>query len=239
MNAVSQIEQRTEEWFKARLGKFTGSQIFRLMTDPRSKVDKEAGKPSESFKTYVLEAVGEMMTGEQAGFEGNDATRWGEENEPIAIDIYEMETGNIVSDCPYVPINDNCGASPDGSVIENGEQGSVEIKCFDTVANHLKWFLIEGLEEFEGDYRNRFHLRDAESFKKVKDGKKFYYQMQTEMKALKALWCDFVSFRPDVAFKSQFICIRIYADSIEQEFILERVDKAVDLRDALIERFTI
>ena len=39
--------QRTPEWIQSRMGRFSCSQLHRLMTEPKSKADKEAGKLSD------------------------------------------------------------------------------------------------------------------------------------------------------------------------------------------------
>lgn len=230
------IEQGTQEWLDLRMGKFTGSQMYRLLTFPRSKADKEAGVWSETAKTYITECVAEVLTGERIGEFTSGSTDWGKTNEDRAMMKYELETGNIISDCGYMPINDECGASPDGIVTEGGKKGVIEIKSPDNPAMHLKYFLLESLVEWEG-FECRFHLTDLEEFKKA--AKDYYWQVQTEILAAKAEWCDFISFRPDMPMKSQMIIIRIQKNEIDQGLILEQVTKAAELKYALIDKFTL
>ena len=53
------VAQGGEEWQKLRLGKFTSSEIYNLMTEPRAKKDKEAGEMSQTAKTYIKEKTTE------------------------------------------------------------------------------------------------------------------------------------------------------------------------------------
>ena len=61
-------------------------------------------------------------------FEGNDATRWGTENEPNALVAYSAHTGNLVEPTGlHVHKHaDWLAGSPDGLI---GTEGIVEAKC--------------------------------------------------------------------------------------------------------------
>ncbi len=56
--------------------------------------------------------------------------RWGHDHEKDAVGFYEVETGEVVTDCldrqVFVPYEDWSGCTPDGFV---GEQGLLECKC--------------------------------------------------------------------------------------------------------------
>ena len=105
--------QRTPEWHAARAGKLTASTFAAAMgIDPyksRAKLWRE-------------------IKGLEPPFEGNAATDWGTENEPIAISEYEVRSGNLVVPSPFVvhPEFPWIGASPDGLV---GDGGCIEAKC--------------------------------------------------------------------------------------------------------------
>jgi len=53
--------QRTPEWIQSRMGRFSCSQLHRLMTEPKAKADKEAGKLSDGAITYVMECIAEKL----------------------------------------------------------------------------------------------------------------------------------------------------------------------------------
>jgi predicted phage-related endonuclease len=60
-------------------------------------------------------------------FEGNEATKWGEENEPVALNVYAGATGLNVQQVGFVqhPTIAWIGGSPDGLT----DHRLVEIKC--------------------------------------------------------------------------------------------------------------
>lgn len=122
-------EQRTEEWFAKRAGKFTGSRFAALMAKGRG------GQPSATRANLLVQLAVERITGQCAEGYSNAAMRRGTELEPEALLAYEMHTGQIVTpidfvDHPRIPM---VGVSPDGLV---GGDGLVEIKCPDAMARH-------------------------------------------------------------------------------------------------------
>ena len=122
-------EQRTDEWHKQRMGKFTASRFGELMTNARKK-DEVLGATAVS---YIYEKAAELLTEERKEIFGA-ALDWGTENEPICKAYFQETTGLTIEEMPFVPINEYSGASPDGMV--NGEL--IEIKCPYNTSNHLK-----------------------------------------------------------------------------------------------------
>jgi putative phage-type endonuclease len=120
------MEQRTEEWFAARLGRVTASRIADVMMKPAT-----AG-----FQNYKAQLVCERLTGVAAETFTSGAMQHGTDTEPQARAFYEMETGHDVEEVGFVPHPKlvMAGASPDGLV---STDGLVEIKC-PQPAKHLK-----------------------------------------------------------------------------------------------------
>ena len=112
------MEQRTEEWYQARLGKVTASKVAAVL----------AKKDSATRSDYLTDLVLERLTGKQQEFYTNEAMQWGTDTEPQARMAYEAETGNLVDELGFIdhPTIANFGCSPDGVV---GEDGLIEIKC--------------------------------------------------------------------------------------------------------------
>lgn len=128
------MEQRSEEWFAARLGKVTASKVADVVA--RTKTGYGASR-----QNYMNQLLDELMTGrKQDGF-SNAAMQWGIETEPQARAAYEILTGNEVTEVGFVvhPTIDQAGASPDGIV---GDDGMVEIKCPNTGTH--RDFLLTG-----------------------------------------------------------------------------------------------
>ncbi len=127
------MEQRTEEWYQARLGKVTASRV----ADVLSKI-----KPGESAsrKNYKMELVVQRLTGQPGESFTNAAMEWGTATEPQARMAYEAHTGSFVEEKGFVdhPTIEGFGCSPDGVVGE----GLIEIKCGNTTT-HIDWLLSE------------------------------------------------------------------------------------------------
>ena len=68
MRTTYDIQQGTDKWFALRLGVFTSSQIANLMTEPRSKKDKEAGLLSQTAISYIESKAVEVIYGYQDTF---------------------------------------------------------------------------------------------------------------------------------------------------------------------------
>jgi len=126
------MEQRSNEWFAARLGKVTASRVSDVIA--KTKSGWGAGR-----KNYMSQLLCERLTGLQQDSFSNAAMQWGTEIEPRARAAYQFVTDNIVQEVGFVdhPRIGMSGASPDGLV---GDKGLIEIKCPNT-ATHLDTLL--------------------------------------------------------------------------------------------------
>jgi len=111
------MEQRSQEWFKARKGKLTGSNIGAALGVNPWKT------PGDLIRQMVRN-----YHGAESEFTGNIATEYGTLHESLATMEYFGKTGNFVEECGFIvhPEHDWLGASPDG-LIDN--DGVIEIKC--------------------------------------------------------------------------------------------------------------
>jgi putative phage-type endonuclease len=123
------MEQRTDDWFAARLGKVTASRVADVIA--KTKTGYGAGRAN-----YMADLVVERLTGQKASSFSNAAMEWGTEQEPNAKAAYAAKTGILVEDVGFIdhPTVAMSGASPDGFA----EEGLVEIKCPNT-ATHLEY----------------------------------------------------------------------------------------------------
>ena len=128
------MDQRSDEWFAARLGKVTASRVADLMAKTKSG-------PSASRANYMADLIVERMTGQKAEGFTSAAMQWGTDTEPQARAAYEFLTDADVAETGFVlhPSIADFGASPDGLV---GDDGLVEIKCPAT-ATHIETLLTE------------------------------------------------------------------------------------------------
>jgi putative phage-type endonuclease len=118
------MEQRTDDWFAARLGCVTASRVADVMARTKSGY-------SASRANYMAQLVCERLTGQRESSYVNAAMQRGTDLEPQARAMYEFETGLDVTEVGFIPhpTIQGCGASPDGLV---GLDGLVEIKVPNT-----------------------------------------------------------------------------------------------------------
>src|SRR5690606_35127438 len=110
---VTGIEQRTEAWYRARLGKATASRMSDITA--RTKTGWGAARAN-----YAAELVAERLTGEPAQGFVSGPMQWGIETEPAARAAYAELKLCGVGEVGFVdhPVIAMSGASPDGLVGE-------------------------------------------------------------------------------------------------------------------------
>lgn len=129
--AIVEAEQRSPEWFAARLGKLTGSRAGGMLAT--IKTGEAAAK-----RDLRMQLVCERLTGrpQEDGYT-NDVMRRGVELEPAARGAYEAETGQIVQATGFIALQGMmAGCSLDGHV--GDFDGIVELKCPKS-ATHLRY----------------------------------------------------------------------------------------------------
>jgi putative phage-type endonuclease len=121
---IEMMEQGTDDWFAARLGKVTASRVADLMS--KTKTGYAATRDN-----YMAQLVVERLTNTKAESFSNAAMQWGTDQEPFARAAYEAAQGVLVEEVGFVPHPriEWAGASPDGLV---GLFGMCEIKCPNT-----------------------------------------------------------------------------------------------------------
>lgn len=137
------MEQRSTEWFEARLGMFTGSVFADVLA-----VSKRDKKPLKERENLIWRLATERINGCQARRVEGQALRWGTEAEQGARETYELETGLVIEDAGFIrhPLHYFVGCSPDGLVEADG---GVEIKSPFNSDIHMRRFLDGMPEEFK------------------------------------------------------------------------------------------
>ena len=141
------MDQRSEEWFKARLGKVTASRVADVMARTKSGY-------SASRANYMAELICERLTGQPAERFSNAAMQWGTDNEPHAKASYSFMRDAAIVDVGFVPHGTiaDFGASPDGLI---GADGLIEIKCPNT-STHLETLLSDSID---GKYMTQMQVQ--------------------------------------------------------------------------------
>ena len=199
------------EWEAQRMGKFTASEIYRLMGTPRKKGEIL----SETAKSFVIEKVAEILTGQKRPIYGA-ALDWGVEHEQeaflkfnvISDQMWEYYGGQEFKFYSYGIFS---GASPDGLSVSH----LLEIKCPYESHNHIKHMLI----------------KDNEDFKSSRP--EYYWQMQLGMIATEKSKGMFVSYDPRMPEDKQIYQIEIYQDDVKAE-IDEKIQVASEMLAEII-----
>lgn len=194
-------EQRTPEWFAERAGKVTASRIADVMA--KTKTGYGAGRTN-----YMADLIAERLTGEAKQGFTNAAMQHGIDTEPQARAMYELETGETVTETGFVPHPkiEGTGASPDGLV---GKDGLVEIKCPNT-ATHI------------------------DTLRGSKIERKYLLQMHWQMICTGRDWCDFVSFDPRLPIEMQLHIQRVELNAeLAEEITAEVTQFLTELNTAV------
>lgn len=154
------FDQGSQAWLESRMGKVTASALSNVMM----------AKTAAGYQNYMAQLICERLTGEPVETFKSAAMEHGTETEPQARAFYELETGNEVVECGFIPHPTlaNSGASPDGLI---GDDGGIEIKA-PQPAKHIKNLMGGTID------------------------KAYMLQMQWGMACTGREWWDFVSFNP-------------------------------------------
>jgi len=161
MLEVFDYEQGSDEWFACRMSIPTASMFATVMAKG------QGGAESKTRRKYMLQLIGERLTGEVAESYTNSHMERGKLMEAEARDMYAFMT-----DCKPVQVgfirNDGKGCSPDSLV---GNDGLLEIKT------KLPWLQLEVLlsGNLPADHKA---------------------QVQGQIWVAEKEWCDFESYWP-------------------------------------------
>jgi putative phage-type endonuclease len=131
---IEMIEQRSDAWFEARIGKVTASRVADVIAKTKTGY-------SATRDNYMAQLVCERLTGEKGESFTNAAMQHGTDTEPLARISYEVAQNVLVDEVGFVPhpTIEMAGASPDGLI---GDDGLLEIKCPNT-ATHIETLLSQ------------------------------------------------------------------------------------------------
>lgn len=231
------IEQNTEEWHKVRLGRFTSSELSRLMVpgkremtqkelDARPKKGKgssttfmdDYGTLADASKTYIAEKVAEIMTG-QAKTQGYAFPLvWGAEHEAEAVEYFEKETGLETEVCGFFTYTDHAGGSPDRLV---GEREILEAKCPSDSVNMIGYLMLTDHYDVRRDYFP------------------YWVQCQGNMLFADKDLCHFIAFDPRMINpKHRMAHIQIPADKEFHKLIAQQITAGVKEKLSLLKTLT-
>jgi len=130
---ILDLEQRSQEWFKARCGKVTASGFSKVMAKGQGKIRK----------SYIYKLLAERISGisTENSFTSPSLER-GTVKEDEARANYSLERGLTIQEVGFVEYDENIGCSPDGLIYGRGHKlkGGIEIKCPDS-HTHVEYLL--------------------------------------------------------------------------------------------------
>ena len=185
---ISNAAQHTDDWYKARLGYFTGSEIGNLFVS--GKGHKMFGETALSYINKVGEErlINPQILDDEYLFDqykdlyyaSSKAMDWGTDQEQYAREKYEQ-----VKHCHVMQVGSirhkaiaHFASSPDGFIDDDKfGKGCLEIKCL-SGGNFFRYLSVNSNDE----------LRSINS--------KYFYQCQAHMACTNTDWCDFMTYNP-------------------------------------------
>ena len=226
------MEQHSKEWFLARLGVFTGSEVGKLMTAGRTKGETFG----ETAKEYIFDKVGERLLRKEVIEDGamwqeyydltkvsSKAMDFGTEQEPYARKRYHKITGHDVHEIGLVLHKEipNFGTSPDGIIVEDGKiTRALEIKC-PLGKTYIKY---------------ASQVIDGATLKKANS--QYFWQCVSHCMCTGATECDFVVFNPFLRPDARIKIVPIIPTDEDIALLAERVRLADEYANALVEKIT-
>lgn len=194
---IHKIEQGTDEWFEVRKSKLTAS---------HADVIAVAGKGLDTYISSIL-ARYYCIEDERNNYISPEMQR-GTDLEPIARNIYELETDRQVEEVGFIEMNKFVGCSPDGLI---GKDGMLEIKC----VNEQKHFEI-----WSGGVAVAH--------------KKYILQCQMQMLVAKRKWTDLVYYHP--GFEKSMLIFRLKPDRMMVAKLKVGIEKGTKLIESNIKK---
>lgn len=232
-------EQGTEEWEQIRAGRFTASEIWKLMecgkrpmTPEELKARPKTGKGSatkfvpdpsqmgEKGLTYINQKVAEVLTGLPKRSSYAFPLVWGKDTEPLAVEYFEKKFNVECEVAGFQEYTDHSGGSPDRFI---GSQEGLEVKCPEDSTNQIDYLLLTDRHDLKRSYPA------------------YYWQcVSLLLFTNRELW-HFCSFDPRMKDdKHKLTHIEIHAKDVQEDMdaVIKAIETAVKLKLEMIQRLS-
>lgn len=195
----SQLKEK--EWREKRRGRFTASEVQKLLTGKYKIAD------NDTARGYIMEKAAEKL-GAYAEPVNSKQMSWGNGYEQEAIAelrtwLFEFE---VMQNKEFIPMGDWSGATPDSFILENGKQIAIaQIKCPYNPIYHLRHLMLKTAED----------LKNQEP--------EYYTQVQVELMASRVDFAYFVSYDSRFEGSKKLHMIKIGHDKDLQKTISEAI----------------
>jgi len=191
------VEQKSDEWFALR--------AEHPLTASNGTAIATGGK---GLETLCWTATAERLSTGEVERYTNEHMERGNDLEPDARVLYELETGSTVEEVGFITndkVSKKGGCSLDGSV---NKDGNIEIKC-------------------PADVKYLKLLAEYKSTGKITVEKGYMVQMQMQMMFSEKKWTDFMCYNPN--FSPAYLIQRVEVDDTIVEKIKEGLKKGEEL----------
>ncbi|HFU3228468.1 TPA: lambda exonuclease family protein [Proteus mirabilis] len=141
---LTKVEQGSEEWMSLRLGVITASEVWKVLSKPKS------GKTwSDTKNTYLNTLIGEVCTGVTKEVKAR-TLEWGKEYEIEARMSFEFYSGLAVKEVPIIFKDESLrmACSPDGLCSDGA---GLELKCPNTTEVFID-LALNGIKAMKKEY---------------------------------------------------------------------------------------
>ena len=183
---INNVKQGSDEWYKLRYGRLTASDFHTFMGNSSTRTNLIWKKTAERITNTASDSC---------TFSNYHIER-GNEQEPIARNMYEVLTANDVQETGFIVLDDTVGCSPDGLVEKDG---LIEIKCKDT-HTHLKACVKNYIEPAHKT------------------------QIQFSLYVTNRKWCDYVLYNEQ--FDNPIHVIKVHRDDEYIKEIIKQIERA-------------
>lgn len=229
---AEQSEQNSQNWYDIRAGRFTSSEMHRLMksgkrpmTEPELLARPKSGAGSsakliddprvmsDDTLTYIRTKVAEVLTGQVKTKAWSHATGWGEDWEPHAAEFFAKARNLELEPIGFKAIGDHAGGTVDRVV--KGTKKVVEIKCPYDSANQVGYLYLS----------DQFDLK--------RENPEYYWQCMSNLYFMETDLCYFATFDPRMKDNRHKLFV-MEITPIASEFDLINIKLEVAIKEKLI-----
>lgn len=237
--AQKHIIQGSDAWDEIRCGRFTASEIYRIMDPAKREMNEselkarpKSGKGSstkfvydwtklsDGGITYVKQKVAETLTGKVKAQSYAFPLVYGKETEQEAVEYFQKLTElecEVIGFCPYT---DHAGGSPDRDIVT--EDAILEIKCPWQSENQIDYLMLTDHYDLKRMYPE------------------YYWQVQSNMLFANRSKAYFATYDP--RFKNDKLkmqMITVPAVPAEHDLIRNQIALAVKEKLSMIQTLTV
>ena len=165
------MPQGSEAWEQFRAGRFTSSEIWKIMefgtrdmtpeelamrpkSGPGSRTTKvpDPTKMNVRGQSYIYQKVAEVLTGRPKPSTYAYPLVYGKETEPFAADYFAKYIGCELQEIGFQCFGDHAGGSPDRIFEKDGNKMGLEIKCPFMSENQIQYLLLKEPADLKKNY---------------------------------------------------------------------------------------